>query len=60
MKNIGKIANYLLADSEDVFMFASAWPKEETKNKIQEPKEDPDLDPLIKTGLGNAVKIKKL
>ena len=59
MKNIDKITNYLLADSEDVFMLHQPDLKKKGRTKILGPKEDPDLDPLMKTGFGDAAKINK-
>ena len=59
MKNIDKITNYLLADSEDVFMLQQPDLKKNGRTKILGPKEDPDLDPLMKTGFDDAAKINK-
>ena len=52
--------NYLLVDSEDVLMLHQHDKKKKGKTKILDLKEDPDLDPLIKTGFGDDSKINKI
>ena len=54
MKNINKIAKYLLAESKDVFMLHQPDFKKKGRTKILNPEEDPDT--LIKTGLDDSEK----
>ena len=59
MKNIDKITNYLLFESEDVFILGRPNLKRKGRTKILGPKEDPNLDPLMTSGFADAAKVNK-
>ena len=60
MKNIDKITNYLLSDSEDVFILHQSNLKKKGRTKILGPKTDSSLDPLMKTGFADAARVNKI
>ena len=59
MKNIDKITNYLLFESEDVLILGRSNLMRKGMKKILGPKEDPNLDPLMTFGFADAAKVDK-